>query len=280
MKNRKLVYIILLFTAIISALAFTALRTVALIDEFDSVIDYYAHDAILPNVFSWGSVAVIAAIFVAAFIIRRSLSDVNPQSDSGAVIFSAAMMAFMIIAVLVSDIFTLQGSPSAFTLLTMIFAFPAALYFLIGVALPVKSRNGKIALSIFLMLWLFAVTLNMYFSGGTALNSPNRALKLATVAVYLFFFVNECRYNVAAAKGWSYVAFGLASVVLGGMYSLPNVILVFMNLYPEPLEFSFELVIAVIWIYVLMRMCIAASDLDEHEDDNGDEAEDAAPEAE
>ncbi len=273
MKNQKLVYIILLFVAITAALAFTAVRTIALIDEFDAADGYYAHDAVFPAVFTWGAVVIIAVIFIVTFIIRRALNAVNPDSDSGAVIFSAAMMAFMIIAVLISDIFELNGMPSTFTLLTMIFAFPAALYSLIGVALPIKSKNGKIVLSAFLMLWLFAVTLNIYFADGVAINNPNRALELTAVALYLFFFVNECRYNVGTAKGWSYVAFGLSSVVVGGMYCLPNVILALMKLYPETLDFTFELIIAVIWVYILMRMCVHAADLDDDEEADDEEAD-------
>lgn len=273
MKNQKLVYIILLFVAITAALAFTAVRTIALIDEFDAADGYYAHDAVFPAVFTWGAVVIIAVIFIVTFIIRRALNAVNPDSDSGAVIFSAAMMAFMIIAVLISDIFELNGMPGTFTLLTMIFAFPAALYSLIGVALPIKSKNGKIVLSAFLMLWLFAVTLNIYFADGVAINNPNRALELTAVALYLFFFVNECRYNVGTAKGWSYVAFGLSSVVVGGMYCLPNVILALMKLYPETLDFTFELIIAVIWVYILMRMCVHAADLDDDEEADDEEAD-------
>lgn len=275
MKNQKLVYIILLFVAITAALAFTAVRTIALIDEFDAADGYYAHDAVFPAVFTWGAVVIIAVIFIVTFIIRRALNAVNPDSDSGAVIFSAAMMAFMIIAVLISDIFELNGMPGTFTLLTMIFAFPAALYSLIGVALPIKSKNGKIVLSAFLMLWLFAVTLNIYFADGVAINNPNRALELTAVALYLFFFVNECRYNVGTAKGWSYVAFGLSSVVVGGMYCLPNVILALMKLYPETLDFTFELIIAVIWVYILMRMCVHAADLDDDEEADDEEADPA-----
>ena len=273
MKNQKLVYIILLFVAITAALAFTAVRTIALIDEFDAADGYYVHDAVFPAVFTWGAVVIIAVIFIVTFIIRRALNAVNPDSDSGAVIFSAAMMAFMIIAVLISDIFELNGMPGTFTLLTMIFAFPAALYSLIGVALPIKSKNGKIVLSAFLMLWLFAVTLNIYFADGVAINNPNRALELTAVALYLFFFVNECRYNVGTAKGWSYVAFGLSSVVVGGMYCLPNVILALMKLYPETLDFTFELIIAVIWVYILMRMCVHAADLDDDEEADDEEAD-------
>lgn len=275
MKNQKLVYIILLFVAITAALAFTAVRTIALIDEFDAADGYYVHDAVFPAVFTWGAVVIIAVIFIVTFIIRRALNAVNPDSDSGAVIFSAAMMAFMIIAVLISDIFELNGMPGTFTLLTMIFAFPAALYSLIGVALPIKSKNGKIVLSAFLMLWLFAVTLNIYFADGVAINNPNRALELTAVALYLFFFVNECRYNVGTAKGWSYVAFGLSSVVVGGMYCLPNVILALMKLYPETLDFTFELIIAVIWVYILMRMCVHAADLDDDEEADDEEADPA-----
>lgn len=277
MKNKKLVYIILLFAAITAALAFTAIRTIALIDEFDASEGYYAHDAVFPAVFSWGAVATVAVIFIVTFIIRRALDAVNADSDSGAVVFSAAMMAFMIIAVLISDIFELDGMPGTFTLLTMIFAFPAALYSLIGVALPIKSKNGRIILSAFLLLWLFAVTLNIYFADGVAINNPNRSLELTAVALYLFFFVNECRYNVGTAKGWSYIAFGLSSVVVGGMYCLPNIILALMKLYPETLNFTFELIVAVIWVYILMRMCVHAADLDdedeEDEDDEDDEGE-------
>lgn len=285
MKNKKALYIVLLFLAITAALAFTAIRTIALIDEFEVSVGYYAHDAVFPSVFTWGTVAVVAIIFIVTFIIRRALDSVNQESDSGAIIFSAALVSFMIIAVLISDIFALDGLPDIFTLLSMIFAFPAALYPLIGVAIPIKSKNGKIFLSAFLMLWLFAVTLDIYFADGVAINNPNRALELTTIACYLLFFVNECRYNVGTAKGWSYIAFGLSSVVVGGLYSLPNIILALMNSYPDTLDFTFELILCVIWLYALMRMCVHSGDLDEaadaeEESDISDEEPEQAIEAE
>ncbi len=273
MKNKKALYIVLLFLAITAALSFTAIRTIALIDEFEVSVGYYAHDAVFPSVFTWGAVAVVAIIFIVTFIIRRALDSVNQESESGAIIFSAALMSFMIIAVLISDIFALDGLPDTFTLLSMIFAFPAALYPLIGVAIPIKSKNGKILLSAFLMLWLFAVTLNIYFADGVAINNPNRTLELTTIACYLLFFVNECRYNVGTAKGWSYIAFGLSSVVVGGLYSLPNIILALMNSYPDTLDFTFELILCVIWLYALMRMCVHSGDLDEIAEAEEEEAD-------
>ncbi len=281
MKNTKLIYIILLFITITSALAFTAARTIALIDEFDAEIGYFNNGAIFPAVFTWGAVILIAVIFIVSLIARRGLSGGAPDSGSPVIIFSAALMAFMIIAVLISDIFNFGISASTesknlFTLASMAVSVPAALYYLFGVAMPVKSKNAKTVFAIFLMLWFFTVTMNIYFSDDFALNNPNRTLELTAVAVYLFYFVNECRYNAGNGKGWSYVFFGLASVIVGGMYCLPNVILALMSVYPETLNFSFELIISVIWVYILMRMCVYASSLDEDDGDDDDVIENGA----
>ncbi len=281
MKKQKLIYIILLFVAISCALAFTAVRTIALIDEFDADIGYYAHDAVFPDVFAWGGLFAVIIIFITSFAIRRTLNGAVLDSDSGAVTFSAALMAFMIIAVCISDLFNFSAVKSAgalyiITILSMVFSIPAALYCLFAVAMPVKSKDVRTVLAIFLMLWFFTVTLKIYFADGLALNDPNRTLELTAVALYLFYFVNECRYANGNAKGWSYAAFGLSALVIGGMYCLPNIILALMKLYPASLVFSFELIVTVIWIYILMRMCIFASVIDsgdgEYDGDDGNEA--------
>lgn len=258
MKKAKNIYIVLLFTAIISSLLLTALRTAALIEEFDAKAGYYAHNAVLPHYFTFGALAIIAVLFVSSFACRKSFSSVEPSKDSSVIVFTSALLSFMIIAVFIFGLFSLSSTPSTVTIMTLVLALPAALYPLIGIALPVKSKNGQIMLAVFMLLWLFAETLSIYFKSGIAINNPNRSLELAAVALFLFFFVFECRYTVGTQKPWLYVFFGLSSLVVSGMYTLPNVILVIMKLYPDTLDVTFEFICAAIWIYILLRMCLYA----------------------
>lgn len=258
MKKAKNIYIVLLFTAIISSLLLTALRTAALIEEFDADAGYYTHNAVLPSYFTFGTLAIIAVLFVSTFLCRRSFSNVEPAKDSSLIVFTSALLSFMIIAVFIFGLFSLSTSPSTVTIMTLVLALPAALYPLIGIALPVKSKNGQIMLAVFMLLWLFSETLSIYFKSGIAINNPNRSLELAAVALFLFFFVFECRYTVGTQKPWLYVFFGLSSLVVSGMYTLPNVILVIMKLYPDTLDVTFEFICAAIWVYILLRMCLYA----------------------
>lgn len=258
MKKAKTIYIVLLFTAIISSLLLTALRTAALIEEFDADAGYYAHNAVLPQYFTFGALAIIAVLFVSTFLCRKSFSSVEPSKDSSVIVFTSALLSFMIIAVFIFGLFSLSSAPSTVTIMALVLALPAALYPLIGIALPVKSKNGQIMLAVFMLLWLFAETLSIYFKSGIAINNPNRSLELAAVALFLFFFVFECRYTVGTQKPWLYVFFGLSSLVVSGMYTLPNVILVIMKLYPDTLDVTFEFICAAIWVYILLRMCLYA----------------------
>lgn len=268
-KNRTF-YNITLFFTISVALALTAMRTVALLADFDVIEGYYAHGSFLAGCFSWGALIVSVIVFTVSFLLRRSLSNVEPRADSGVIIFTSALFAFMIIAVFISDIFTISGSLSIPEIMTLAFSVPAALYPLIGMALPIRSQKGKILLGAFLLLWLFSVTLNIYFTDDMSINNPNRSLLLAVIAVVLLFFVYECRYTISQQKPWCYIGFGFVTVILGGMYTLPNIILVLMKVYPDKLNVTFEFILAVIWLYALLRLCTYSYDVFDPEEDNGE----------
>ncbi len=282
MTTNRTIYNITLFFAISVALALTAMRTIALLADFDVIEGYYAHGSFLAGAFTWGAFITSAIVFGVSFIIRRSLSGIEPRTDSGIIIFTSALFAFMIIAVFISDIFTISGPLSVPGIMTLVFSVPAALYPLIGMALPIRSQKGKILLGAFLLLWLFSVTLNIYFTDNMAINNPNRSLELAVVAAVLFFFVYECRYTISQPKPWCYIGSGLVTVILGGMYTLPNIILVLMKVYPDKLNVTFEFILAIIWLYVLLRLCTYSYDIvdevdsDEKSVDSDTDAKDSA----
>lgn len=273
MKKSRNLYIAILFFTIIVSLLLTALRTVALVEEFEASEGYYAHGAVLPPLFAGGAVAAVLLLFIFALIMKKRLSAVSPVNDSPVIVFTSALISFMIVAVFIFGLFNLGDEPSTITLMTLILAVPAALYPLIGIALPIKSKNGQIMLAVFMLLWLFAATLSIYFKSGIAINNPNRSLELAAVALFLFFFVYECRYTVGTQTPWLYIFFGLSSIIVSGMYTLPNIILVLMKLYPDTLDVTFEFICAVLWIYVLLRMCIYSECFSDNDDPVNEESE-------
>ncbi len=273
MKKYNIFYNITLFFTISATLALIAIRTAALIFDFEVSTGYYSLDSFLSNVFSYAAVAVSVLVFLIAFLLRKSLSKVTPATDSGIIIFTSALLAFMIIAVLISSIFSLEAPVGIVKIIALALSVPAALYPLIGIALPIRSSSGKTVLGAFMLLWLFTVALSIYFNDKVAINNPNRSLELLAVAAVLFFFVFECRYTYGKSLPWCYIGFGFVSVVIGGLYSLPNILLALTNNYPDVLDITFEFILAIIWLYVLLRLCVYSRFITEPE-----EAEDGSAE--
>lgn len=271
MKNSKLIYISALFLSILLALTFSALRLVSLLTEFDSDAAYYNHGATLPDVFGYGAVVALIIMAVFCYILRRSLDRIDVNDDAPSVVFTSSLVAFMIVAVFIYNLLTMGESMPFVRILAMIFAIPAALYHLLGIALPVKGKNSRLLLGVFMILWLFSVMMCVYFTSGTAINNPNKMLNLSSIAMYLLFFVNECRYRADDKKPPRYVFFGFAVIIISGMYTMPNIVLSLMRAYPDKLDITFEFISACMWIYTLIRMC-SYSDLvgDANEDANED----------
>lgn len=263
MKKYNVFYNLTLFFTISATLALVAIRTTALMFDFEVSTGYYSLDSFLSNVFSYAAIVVTILVFLIAFLLRKSFAKVTPETDSGIIIFTSALLSFMIISILISNIFSLETPVGLIKIISLVLSVPAALYPLIGIALPIRSTSGKTVLGAFMLLWLFTVALSVYFSDKVAINNPNRSLELLAVAAILFFFVFECRYTYGKSTPWCYIGFGFVSVIVVGLYSLPNLLLALTNNYPDVLDITFEFILAIIWLYILLRLCVYSKTISE-----------------
>lgn len=258
MKKYYKIYVAALIFSVVATMALTYLRAIALFTEFDSAAGFYVHGAKLPGVFSTVAVAsiIIAALFV--YFMRGGVKKISPTLDLGSpiIIFTSALLAFMIIAYFILTL--IPGMKDGFTVMekaALVLSLPAALYHLIGTAIPAKNKNIRLLFSIAMILWLFAVLMSVYFRKGVIVNNPNRMLELTALSVVLLFFVNEGRFDANIAQPATYIILGLTSIIIGGLYVLPNVILTIMHIYPDLVDVNFMVVYACMWLYILLRMC-------------------------
>ncbi|MGI6195051.1 MAG: hypothetical protein ACOYIJ_06770 [Eubacteriales bacterium] len=270
MKKYYKTYAAALIFSVVVTMALTYLRSIALVTEFDSAAVFYVHGAKLPRVFSIVAVASIIVVALLVYFMRSGVKKLSPTPNlsSPIIIFTSSLLAFMTIAYF---ILTLNfGMKDGFTVMekaALVLSLPAAMYHLIGTAIPMKNKNIRLIFSIAMILWLFTVLMSVYFRKGVIVNNPNRTLELAALSVVLLFFANEGRFDANVAQPTTYIFLGLTSIIIGGLYVLPNIILTVMRIYPDSLNVAFMVVYGCMWLYILLRMYHYARDI-RHIDSN------------
>lgn len=262
--------------SIIAMLCLAAVRALALLIEFDDSASYYIHGAELPVIFTVGAVIAVAAALVFVILLRGKLNDVTIESDSGAVIFTSALFAFILVGGTLYDVISGSIGEGPLAIASAIFALPAAIYFILSISMPVKSRDAQVIMSVFMMLWMFTKIVGTYFAGGIEINNPNKMMLLTAMAVTLIFLVSEGRFRLGTERRGLYIFAGLTSLIVTGMYSLPNAILIMLRAYPDIIDPIRELVMLTLFIYMLVRMCVVSGMIgmeDEDYDQEDDEAE-------
>ena len=258
MKPKYSTYTVSLIFTLIATLLLCMLRTMALLVEFDPSTSYYNHDAVLPSIYMWGTFLIIAVDAALVFYMRSDLRSIKIESKSPVVIFIAALLGFVIVAGSLLDFFTSYEGVPLLTKIALAFSIPAALYCLIGISLPIGSKAGETVLSMLFALWLFFTLVSIYFDITVEVNNPNKVLTMATLAVALIFFISEARFRVSEPRPWLFTLAGFATIIFGGLYAVPNAILLIMNRYPDDISVTRELMILCIFAYTLARMFVAA----------------------
>ncbi len=279
-----MIYTCALMIALIASLGLSSLRVLALLMEFDDAAKYYEHGAVLPIVFAVGALVAVGASLAFTIVLRGSLDRVGEATNSYAHIFASALAGFVIIGCSLLAILSGEAGPGFLGVLPVILSVPAALYFLIGKALPVGTKNLRIIMSAFLGLWFFSVIVRAYFVSDVEINNPNRTMLLVALAAATLYFIAEGRFRVGNPNRPRYVFLGLAAIVLIGLYALPNTVLIILRAYPDSYELGRELVMLTLFLYVLIRMCIVVGMVGDEEtyyyDEYGEEEADGKENAE
>lgn len=274
MKNSRLIYTCALMISVIATLGLSSIRVLALLIQFDRSAGYYSYGASMPNAFLWGTVisVIIALLFVV--LLRRDFDGVNTEPDTSAVVFASSFIGFIVVGGTLYGMVSGAFGDGALSIIALLLAVPAALYFLMGVALPVKSRDAQIILSALTVLWMFSLIVKTYFMTGVEINNPNKSLLLIALAIVTIHFVSEGRFRIGTEMKLIYVFSGLASLVILGLYTLPNAVLILLRVYPDKIDIIRDLIMFAIFVYILIRMCVVAGMVgDNGSEDDGEDAE-------
>ncbi len=251
--------------AVIASLALACVRVLALLVEFDAGAGYYDIGAIMPVAFTVGAAIAMLICLLFVILLRHDLGGIDVTSDSMAVVFVSALLGFVIIGCSIYDIAegnVFSGAPGisgTLSVASLILSFPAAAYFLVGVAYRVRSRDAQIMLSVMAILWMFSRIITEYFAGGIEINNPNRSLLLIALSVTLIFLVSEGRFNVGTERRAFYLFTGFASLITLGLYALPNAVLIMLSAYPDVTNVLRDLFVLCLFFYVLVRLCVTST---------------------
>lgn len=270
MKLKVSTYTITLIFTLIATILLCVLRTMALLLEFDSATSYYNHDAMLPSLYMWGAFIIIAINAALVVYMRRDLQSIKVTSESSVIIFIAALLGFIIFAGTLLDFFISGIEMTFLSQVALVLSIPAALYCLIGIALPIGNNSAEIVLSMLFIMWLFLTLIGIYFDITIEVNNPGKVLTLSTLAVSLIFFISEARYRVAEPRAWLFTLSGITTVIFSGLYALPNALLLIMKQYPDSnISITREMVILGIFAYTVARLFITAPSVGQPMEDEG-----------
>ncbi len=276
-KNQRTTYICALLAAVIASLGLATVRVLALTLEFDADAGYYDVGATLPSAFVWGTVVAVLIAMLFSILMRRDIGGLELNSDTASVIFVSALLGFVIIGGSIYGLATgtfiehAPGISRTLAIANAVLSLPAAIYFLLGLAMPMRSKDGQVILSILMILWMFSKIIMEYFRGGVEINNPNRGVLLVALSVTLIFFVSECRFRTGTQRPAFFLFTGFASLLLLGLYALPNAVLILLRAYPDTTDVIRDLTMLCLFIYVLVRMCMLTSAMTSPAD--GDETE-------
>ncbi|MCD7748290.1 MAG: hypothetical protein LUI61_08180 [Firmicutes bacterium] len=261
MKKIKSVYIVVLIFSILASTILALLRDIALVNEFDTELRFYESDSFLPKAFGILTVWFIAAILIFCILEKKSMSIVRPSNEPAASLFLSSLISFVLAAFFGFNLFY-GGDMGVIDTALLIFTLPAACYMIFR-SFGALSENIKSLLGIAMVLWFFCLVLSVYFESGVAINNPNRKVELTYICFLMMYFVNECKYKIKNQNPERYIFFGFSSVIIGGLYSLPNVILLLFGRYPDSASIPTEIILFLLWIYVILHVCLFMRDIDE-----------------
>ncbi len=209
--SRKL---ILIYTAIAmgAGLLMGIVRTVVSNLYLDTGIELYAPSSIPPIVMH--VLLVLCAVIVATsgmFPLHKNHAAASMETPSQFTLFSSMLTGFMLLAYdffLVYDISSdnwaalrpLFGhaptgsvtlASAAFTMLLLLFAIPAALFFFRAAQRCQKPSQS--VLCTLTVIWFVLFALRFYFDSAVAFNSPTKILRILAILCMAFYAIHENR---------------------------------------------------------------------------------------
>jgi len=235
-KTKKSVLKIYLFLAIASALGFAVWRTL-LLQEHCNPYDMTFQDGALAalQACEYALLAACALLSTCIIFVQKIKFRLFGARSSTTSVAICAFCGFMLLAVAIlslayypSEIFDLGGEDTfyrIFYVISLIFMFGTALYFLGRASTTLKNSHSIATLSLALPCFCIAYLVTMYFDQDLPLLDFNRVTSQIAFIAVLMFMLSEARLATDQGSYSFRFAASLISIVCICAYIIPLLVL-------------------------------------------------------
>ena len=201
------------------------LRTISIFTAFDTKVDYFFADALLPRI-HLALMFISALFFILIFLLipKNSLPVFCPFGSSMDS-FASASCGFVYMISTAMLYITMRQDMNILSYAIIISGIAAAIFFIID---AFTSPSGFITLKILLSMCVAANILLLivreYMNYYLAINAPNKLLFFLSFAAFAVFIIQAIKFKVDAASPRFFVCSALFSGLLCSASAIPGMI--------------------------------------------------------
>ena len=233
MRIKHILFGYILFAAL-SGIGLAVWRTVLMVRYFDPYNNEFALQA-EPKLRALGLTvaAVFAILATSAIFLARFEFGKFSASDNQFSVFTSALLGFVFLAIGVFVIFSsgeseaVHGYPlyTCTQLVTQLFVFLCAAYFILNAAGNARFENARKMLAFVTPVWGVAFMVSTYLDPAYNFKDDNHSLCIVAICALVFFLLYEAGMTITGKAGIPYFVFSLLSLAASAVYMIPNFIL-------------------------------------------------------
>ena len=233
MRIKHILFCYIIFAAL-SGIGLAVWRTVLMVRYFDPYNNEFALQA-EPHLRALGFTlaAVLAILATSAIFLARFEFGKFSASDNQFSVFTSALLGFIFLAIGVFALLssaegeTVRGYPlyTCTQLITKLFVFLCAAYFILNAADNTRFENARKMLSFATPVWGVAFMVSTYLDPAYNFKDDNHSLCILAVCALVFFLLYESGMTLLGKGGIPYFVFSLLSLAASAVYIIPNFVL-------------------------------------------------------
>ncbi len=271
MKKNKILISYLFWITMVLILVGITLRSVSLLEFYDSEIGYFKSDAHLPDVFHGISVAeVIGAVLISLFLSKANAeTGIEYRYPSNSSLFVRIAACFPLFAVvmhvsctfleMMKDKYKYNISTSSagayIDLFMLLFGIMGAVYFLMFIVGKVSyKKEASVYLGYGFIIYVLLMLARTYFDFETTMNSPTKLFIQVTLMSVMVYMLYETRFYIKRESPRVYCAVSAVAAYFTAACSIPGIALYFVGgVFKAPEYLMINFVCFGVFLFILSR---------------------------
>lgn len=225
---------------------------------YDESLFVYDRVSPFPAIIYGISAGVIVLLLVSMFSLKSNELCTKHLPQNRFSTFCSLLCGFLLIASLllnvVNTVRDIYPTPASWRIVSLVFALPAALYF-IASSFKTDADPKRLAwLSMCVIIWAGFYLISLYFEIDSPIKSPVRILNQLSLLAVMLAMVFETRILLSVARPRLYFAVTLGAVLLIALASVSDIALTIAGLRPASADSAFRLAEIAMMLYFSARL--------------------------